>query len=179
MRMDAGLDTGPIYVQFQCDITPEDTTNTLLHKMADKAAEELPDFLVALEKQLIAPVPQNDMHASEAHKIRKEEGCIHWKESAEHIERMIRAFDPWPGVHSFYQGERIRFLSAQVLPLTSGKPGEILRFEADGLDIACGKDLLRVQALQMPGKNPLPISALVNGYHDFFALGDFFVETMN
>lgn len=180
MRMDAGLDTGPVYVQFQCNITPEDTSTTLLNTMAHKAAEELPDFLVALEQELISPVPQNDSHASQAHKILKEEGCVQWKESAEHMERMIRAFDPWPGVHSFYQGERIRLLRAQVLPDNGGgKPGQIMQFAAEGLDIACGKGLLRVQALQMPGKNPLPTSALVNGYHDFFAVGDFFVETLN
>lgn len=180
MQMDAGLDTGPVYVQFQCDITPEDTSVTLLNTMANKAAEELPDFLVALEQQLIAPIRQNDSHASQAHKILKEEGCVHWEASAEHIERMIRAFDPWPGVHSFYQGERLRLLRAEALPNHGdGKPGQIIQFAADGLDIACGKGILRVKALQMPGKNPLPTSALVNGYHDFFAVGDFFVETLN
>lgn len=176
MHMDAGLDTGPVYVQFQCDITPEDTSTSLLAKMIHKAAEELPDFLNAIEQELITPIPQNDSHASFAHKILKHEGCVPWKKSAEHIERMIRAFDPWPGVYTFYQGERLRLLRAQVLSVNEGNPGEILRFAAEGLDVACGKGVLRVQLLQMPGKNPLPTSALINGYHDFFTIGDYFVE---
>lgn len=176
MRMDAGLDTGAIYITMPCEITENDSSPTLLEKMGVLACAQLPEFLKLLEQGEITPVPQNDAHASQAAKILKEEGNIAWKQSAEHIVRMIRAFDPWPGAHSFYAGERIRFIKAEALPAVAGHPGQIIRFEAGGLDIVCGKGLLRVHVLQMPGKTPLSTIVLINGYRDFFSAGQSFSE---
>lgn len=164
MQMDVGLDTGDMLLKVTTPINPNDTGGTVHDRLADLGGEAIVEALATLTKDELAGEPQHDDHACYAHKLSKEEGHIDWTRSAPEIERLIRAFNPWPGTFTDLGDQRIRIHQAQALEQGSDHaPGTVLRRERDGIDIACGDGTLRVTSVQLPGTRALSVSDLING----------------
>ena len=165
MKMDAGLDTGPILSQRALTIADDETAESLHDRLALLAAELLIETLPAYLDDRIQPRPQDDSQATYAPMIKKEEGQIDWTQAALVIERQIRAFTPWPGTFSTWKTQPIRILRAQV---GSGHadPGQIT--ERDGLTaVGTSEGLLVLQRVQLAGRKALSIDEFLRGHADF------------
>ena len=104
MRMDEGMDTGPVLAQTECSIAPDDTTGSLTAKLARKGARLLIQTLPGWLDGEIQPQPQDDAQATYCRPLDKADGHLDWTRPAAHLERQIRACDPWPGTHTTWQG---------------------------------------------------------------------------
>ena len=113
---------------------------------------------------------QDDALATYAHKLNKDEARIDWTRPAVELERLIRAFNPWPVCHSMLDGESVKVLAAN-LSTGQGAPGEILSASKDGLVVACGDQALSLTRLQLPGGKALSFSDLFNSRREKFAAG--------
>ena len=158
IKIDEGLDTGDIVFIDEIKIKKKDTQDTLSNNLAELGARNLSKFLKKFEYKFEL-IKQRDELASYANKILKSETRINWNESAELIERKIRAFNPKPGAWFEMNGKRIKVFEAEVSN-GHGKPGEILN---DEFEIACGKDSLNLKALQKEGKNKSDIESFLLG----------------
>ncbi|MEY4588574.1 MAG: hypothetical protein RL497_650 [Pseudomonadota bacterium] len=167
MQMDAGLDTGPMLHVTPCPILPSDTAASLHDRLAAMGPDALLEVLGQLAQGTAVPQVQPDAGVTYAHKLTKEEAAIRWSDRAEHIQRRIRAFNPVPMAYFCLGTERVRVLGAEVVDGPASTPGEILRIDANGLLVACGAGCLLIHHLQLPGKNPVAVKALVNGSHPF------------
>lgn len=167
MKMDAGLDTGPMLSQRDIVLAPDETGESLHDKLSVLGAELLIDTLPAYFDGTLAPQAQDDSLATLAPRIAKEEGRIDWSQPAISIERTVRAFKPWPGTYTLWQGQPLKILWGTVATHAGcGAIGEVVR--ADGLPcIVTGDGLFCPTQVQMAGKNPVSIDAFVNGYPDF------------
>ena len=164
MRMDVGLDTGDMLLKVTTPITSEDTGGSLHDRLAELGGQAILDALTQLNAGELHGEPQNDDEANYAHKLSKEEGHIDWSQSARAIERLIRAFNPWPGTYTDLGDQRVRIHHAEAMADTASKPpGTVVRRERDGVDIACGEGVLRVTSVQLPGSRAQSVSDLING----------------
>ncbi|MEG1082522.1 MAG: methionyl-tRNA formyltransferase, partial [Pseudomonas sp.] len=108
--------------------------------------------------------------ATYAHKLNKDEARLDWSRPAVELERLIRAFNPWPICHSSLNGEALKVLAAS-LSTGTGAPGEIIGASKDGLIVACGQQALCLTRLQLPGGKALSFSDLFNSRREKFAVG--------
>lgn len=155
MRMDEGLDTGPILLREEVPIGPETTAATLQQTLAPLGARLV---LQALAEDPPA-VPQPDAGVTYAAKLTRADGRIDWTRDAEAIERQIRAYDPWPGAMTQLGAETLKILAARPVGGT-GAPGTVLD---DQLTIACGRDALRLLRVQRAGRAAMPAEAFLRG----------------
>lgn len=164
MQMDAGLDTGDMLLKEATPVRPDDTGGSLHDRLAEMGGKAIIKALASLAKGELIGEAQNGDDANYAHKLSKEEGHIDWTRSAPEIERLIRAFNPWPGTFTDLGDQRIRIHHAEALAQSSDKPpGTVLRREREGIDIACGAGTLRVTSVQLPGTRALSVNDLING----------------
>ena len=162
MYMDEGLDTGDILLQCKIDILPNDMGGSLHDRLAQMAPQPLLESLELLAAGNAPRSPQDNTRATYAPKLKREHGQIDWSESAEAIERKIRAFDPWPGAFMKVGGQNLKIFSASVVGL-NGKPGEILRSEK-GLVIAGDKNALSLDEVQLEGKRRMSAAEFLRGH---------------
>jgi methionyl-tRNA formyltransferase len=165
MHMDEGLDTGDVLLQRQIDIRPNDTGGSLHDRLAQIAPEALLHSLRLLVEGSAPRIPQDNSLATYAPKLKREDGKIDWSETAEIIERKIRAFNPWPGAFMTISidGERnLKIFSATVVDL-AGTRGEILRSQNE-LIVAAGKGALSLREVQLEGKRRMNASEFLRGY---------------
>ena len=167
MRMDEGLDTGPILSQAQQPIAPDDTTGSLTAKLADLGAELLLETLPRWLSGQIEPQIQDDTLATYCGGLRKADGHLDWSRSVRYLDRQIRACDPWPGAYTRWQGQRLKVLRARPHPgwCEDGQPGEVVETEA-GLGVVTGEGLLELVEVQPAGKKPMPAAAFAHGQRD-------------
>ncbi|SOB77307.1 methionyl-tRNA formyltransferase [Marinobacter sp. LV10R510-11A] len=164
MQMDKGLDTGAMLLKTQTTIESTDTGGSLHDRLADMGGSAVVDALNLLEKDELGGEVQNSEQACYAHKLTKEEGHVDWALSASTIERLVRAFNPWPGTYTDLEQQRLRIHEANATDENSQKPaGTVLRREREGIDIACGTGTLRVTRLQLPGSRAQSVNDLING----------------
>ena len=151
-------------MQRELAIAPEDNSETLHDRFGHMAAEWVPEILQGLREETIQALPQEETLATECGKITKEDGAIHWQETANMIHNRIRAYQPWPGAY-FPLGEKgnLKVLQAQTEEGV-GKPGELLELRGEGPLIACGERALRLLWVQPPGKKPMDGKSFLNGY---------------
>lgn len=163
MRMNAGLDTGPILLQETVAITPADTAGSLHDSLSQLGAATLLRALEGVENGSLEPRPQSAEGVTYAAKIDKSEATIDWTRSAEEIARKVRAFDLWPIAETQLDGEQVRIHKAAVaseaeLPAgPAAVPGTLTVTRGGGVVVACGTGALNLIQVQRPGK--LPISA--------------------
>ncbi|MDX1400309.1 MAG: methionyl-tRNA formyltransferase [Kiloniellales bacterium] len=161
MAMEEGLDSGPVYMRIPVPIGPETTARDLHDALSEAGARAMVDTLARIASDPdLKPEPQDASAATYADKLNKDEGRMDWRMSAGDLERRLRAFTPWPGVWFEVEGEKIKVLSAQVLP-GDGRPGEVLD---DRLTIACANGALRLLELQRAGKKAMPSDAFLRGF---------------
>ena len=162
MYMDEGLDTGDILLQRDVEIMPNDTGGSLHDRLAQIAPESLLQSLRLLAAGKAPRIPQDNARATYAPKLKREHGQINWSESAEAIERKIRAYNPWPGTFMRVDGQNLKVFSASVVDL-SGEPGEVLRNDKD-LIVAAGKGALSLAEVQLEGKRRMSAAEFVRGH---------------
>lgn len=172
MRMEKGLDTGPVLLSQKLDIGDDETAGELHDRLAELGAQTLSDGL-GLWRAGIRPVaqPQPEAGVTYAHKIEKHEAKLDWSQSASTLANKVRAFNPWPIAEGEVAGERVRIHSAAALPLAHrAAPGTLLVAGRDGIDIACGEGALRIRLLQRDGGKPIAAADYVNARRDLKTL---------
>ncbi|MGH8352763.1 MAG: methionyl-tRNA formyltransferase [Pseudomonas sp.] len=168
MQMEAGLDTGPMLLKVHTPIGSEDTGGSLHDRLAELGSKALVQAIAGLAAGSLVGEVQDDALASYARKLNKDEARLDWSRPAVELERLIRAFNPWPICHSTLNGEPLKVLAAS-LGEGQGQPGQILAASKDGLSLACGQGALRLTRLQLPGGKPLAFSDLFNSRREQFA----------
>jgi methionyl-tRNA formyltransferase len=164
MRMEAGLDTGPVYLRRELRIDPGETGGSLHDKLASLGAQALIEALPGIAAGSLVPWPQNPALATYAHKLDKSEARIEWTQPALAIERQVRAFDPWPVAQTSLQGETLRIWSARAVDGWSAgaAPGEVVAADKTGIAVAAGAGALLITRLQPPGKRPMAAGDFLN-----------------
>jgi methionyl-tRNA formyltransferase len=165
MKMDAGMDTGPIMAVARTPICDEDNAETIHDRLAILGAgllvEKLPEYLSGGLK----PTPQPD-GATHARKISKEDGRLNWNEPARALWNRVRALTPWPGTFTFMRAEpkavMLKVWKAKPV-LARGTPGEVLAVEQEGIFVGCGTDALQLIEVQREGGKRLSAHDFVLG----------------
>jgi methionyl-tRNA formyltransferase len=165
MKMDAGLDTGPMLTQRSIVLAANETGESLHDKLAILGAELLIDTLPGYFSGVIQPHAQDEAGVTYAPQIKKEDGHIDWTQDATSIERLVRAFTPWPGTQTTWKGQILKIHSGKV---ANGKaePGEVLD-TAEGIAVGTGEGLFVLQEIQLAGRKTMPVSEFVKGQADF------------
>ena len=165
MLMDSGLDTGPVLASASCRIEPDDTAGRLHDRLAHMGARLLEDNLVRIAKGELESRSQDDSQACYAKKVEKDEALIDWAMSADHIERQVRAFNPWPIAETSYAGRQLRIWEAHgVVRVTTQPPGSVLSAGKHGIDVACGAGVLRIKAVQLAGARQVSAADFINAH---------------
>ena len=170
MQMEKGLDTGPVLLRAATPISDEDTGGSLHDRLATLGSQAVVEAVTKLAAGELRGEVQDDSLATYAHKLNKDEARLDWSRPAVELERLVRAFNPWPICHSTLNGEPLKVLAA-TLGEGSGQPGQILAASKDGLTVACGEGALRLTRLQLPGGKPLNFADLYNSRREQFAPG--------
>jgi len=170
MRMEAGLDTGPMLLKVTTPITAQDTGGSLHDRLAEMGPPAVIQAIAGLAAGTLQGEVQDDSLATYAHKLNKDEARIDWSRPAVELERLVRAFNPWPICHSTLNGEALKVLAA-TLADGKGTPGEIIGASKEGLLVACGEQALCLARLQLPGGKALNFSDLYNSRREKFSLG--------
>jgi len=169
IRMDEGLDTGPVYVQQSIVIRPDETGATLHDRLAGLGAEMLGQHLDDILTNRLEPSPQDETLATYAPMIKKEDGAIDWTQSSQKIDRHIRAMTPWPSAFTSWQSKRLKVLSAESIHDTSlpaGQPGEVVEFS--GMTVVLARESgIYLKKVQLAGKRPSLIGDFLRGRPDF------------
>lgn len=185
MRMGRGLDSGPMLLEAQIPIGPDDTSIDLAPKLASLGAELVVETLDRLAEGTLEAREQDPEQATFAPKIEKSDGEIDWTQPAQQIYDRWRAFQPWPGLHSELDGRPVKIVAGRpkrgsegtptdgaigdaapgtILGLAEGKGSADDGDRAPTMDVACGGDtIFSVERLQRPGKKPLAAADFVNG----------------
>lgn len=165
MQMNAGLDTGDILQLASCPVTGEDTGGSLHDRLAEIGASAILKTLEELDSGKIKPITQDDSLATYAHKLDKKEALINWQNSAPEIERLIRAFNPWPVAFTYLNEKTLRIWQAQALTQNSDlKAGTVISCDKKGINISCGTGVLRLLKLQPAGSKTMDVAAFMNGH---------------
>ena len=164
MQLDAGLDTGPMLLERARPIGSQDTAGDLHDALAELGAAALLEALDGLAAGTLKPRAQPAEGVSYAPKIEKSESPLDWSVSAIHLDRKIRAFNPWPVAETRFAGESLRVLRARIAEPVGAHdaPGTLLGIAEDGLRVACGEGVLAVRELQRAGKRPVSARDFAN-----------------
>ncbi len=153
MQMNEGLDTGDILISREVEIEKKETGGSLFDKLEETGGSLIIDAVDAIEQGKLSPVKQDDEKASYAGIIKKERGRIDFAGKAEEIERLIRAFDPWPSAYTSFSGKTLKLWKADVVDnAVSAAPGTVIRVTKDTFTVACGSGALVIKELQLEGK---------------------------
>ncbi|NTU98807.1 methionyl-tRNA formyltransferase [Candidatus Falkowbacteria bacterium] len=164
MKMDKTLDTGPIINQAKINLEPDETPSTLAKKLSDLGASILTTTLKKFISGEFKAVPQNNSFSSYVKMLTKDDGRIDWNDSAENIERKVRAMMPWPGAWTTWDGQTLKItaVNKEIRRIEQYRPGEA--FSDHGkLAIQCGIDALVVERLQLEGKSVMGSEEFLRG----------------
>jgi len=164
MRMQKGLDTGPVYLRQATPIGPLETGGELTERLSGMGAQLLGDGLGLLRIGLLPGAQaQDETGATYAHKVEKSEARLDWAMPAEALANKVRAFNPWPIAEAMLDGERVRIHGAIAVPGGEGAtPGSIVGAGREGLDVATGSGLLRIRVLQREGGKAITAADYLN-----------------
>jgi methionyl-tRNA formyltransferase len=165
MKMDAGLDTGPILMQRSIQLMPDETGQSLHDKLSIIGGELLLETLPGYLNGTIKPQPQDESLVTYAPQLQKEEGQIDWKQSAQAIERLVRAFTPWPGTYTGWNDQQLKIHSG-TFGSGSTKPGLVIQHNGR-VAIGTGEGLFYPTRVQLAGRTALTIEDFVKGRADF------------
>jgi len=163
IRMDAGMDSGPILAQEALPLSGQERQGELSVRLAEMAADLLRRTLPAWLAGEIVPRPQEEERATYCRPLRKEDGQVDWTRPAVYIERMVRAYDPWPGTYTFLRGRRLYIWRATALPETLPGPPGTIHLDGRRLLVATGEGCLSLEEVQGEGKRRLPIEEFLLG----------------
>lgn len=172
MLMDKGLDTGPVLARAQIPIAGMDTSGTLASKLSRIGAQLLLEVLPRWLKRELTPRPQDEALASYYRPISKEAGEIDWQLAATSIWRRVRAYSPWPGCYTSWQGKRLKIIEAVPLPGEEGvRVGQVVALAggeaAPAFGVTTGEGILGVLKLQLAGKRVTGAADFLRGQRGF------------
>jgi len=140
-------------------LSTTETAGSLHNQLSELAAEPLIETLNNLPNYLENAESQDDRLATYAPKIKKEDAQINWSESADIIDRKIRAYHPWPVAYSSTQGETMRIQKAHIIEHTSKQsPGTVVEISRNNIIVAAGTHLIAIEQIQFPGGKPISVS---------------------
>jgi len=160
MRMEAGLDTGPVLLERRMPIGDEDTTGSLTDRLGDLGAAAVVEALAGIES--LVATPQRPDGVTYAQKISRAEARIDWTRSPIEIDRQVRAFNPAPGAESQLLGSPLKIWRARPVA-GSGFPGRVLQFRDSQLVVACGNGALELLEIQRPGARRMGVPEFLRG----------------
>jgi methionyl-tRNA formyltransferase len=165
MRIDAGLDTGPMLLKYETEIGPDETAPELTARLAENGAPLIAETLRGLENGTISATPQDGSQATLAPPLKKEDGRIDWWLSARKIYNRIRGMQPWPGAFTAFRGKSCQIWGKPLKPVAAGgMPGIMLPTKEDGLLVICGgASVLRVEQVQLEGRRRVSAQEFANG----------------
>lgn len=167
MRMEQGLDTGPVYAVTDVKIGARETAGELERRLASEGAGLLIQTLPDILNGAIVPVSQSDAEATYARRIAKTDALIDWSTSAAEIDRHIRAYNPWPVAYTLLGDLRLRCWAGSPLARPSdsaAEPGTVVAAGDAGIDVQTGDGILRLSELQLPGKRRMNAREFANGH---------------
>ena len=170
MLLDAGVDTGPVLLRRSIALTDEETTGSLTVKLADLGAQALLEALPLWIAGKIDAEPQDEQLASHTRMLKKEDGSIDWNQAAAVLARKIRAYQPWPGAYTYWQGKLLKIIAAMPVASetdTEATPGTISIHAEAGhklLAVTTGSGLLLIKQLQLEGKKAVSADDFLRGY---------------
>ena len=169
MRMDVGLDTGPVFLEKIVPILPEDTGGSLHDRLAVEGGAALLQVLDELAAGTARSTPQREEGLTYAAKIDKSEALVDWWQPAAEIERKVRAFNPWPVAETRLEGEQLRIYRASVsgdFPQpgrsAAAEAGTIVAVHDNSIIVSCGTGALAMSEVQRPGRRPVAAKDLIN-----------------
>ena len=172
MQMDVGLDTGDMLKIATLPIEATDTSASMYEKLAELGPQALVECLTDIANGDAVPVKQDGEQANYAKKLSKEEARINWNDDAAHIERCVRAFNPWPMSHFEALENNIKVWQSRIDEQTSDKPaGTILQADKTGIYVATGNGVLVLEQLQVPGKKAMAVQDILNSRANWFEVG--------
>lgn len=166
MIMDEGVDTGPILLQRETEILPEENAEELERRLSVVGGELLIETLNGLLSGTIKPRAQDHENASYARFIKKEDGRIEWDMDAEAIHNRIRGLQPWPGAYTNLADKTLKIYRSKIVDRESSSilPGTVIEACKEGLKIATGKGIISILEIQREGKRRLPIFEFLKGF---------------
>lgn len=171
MKMDAGLDTGPILAKKKVKLTKDETASSLHDRLAELGATLLIKTLKKYLKGRLKPKKQRDRYASYVKMLKKEDGHINWHNNAEEIERLTRAFNPWPGAYGYLNDEGLKINSVlfklwavrpKPLKINKYKVGQLFLHDS-ALAVQCGQNALVIIKLQLEGRKVMEVDSFLRG----------------
>ena len=171
MQLDEGMDSGPIIAQQETTIGVNETAEDLTVRLFEMGARLLADALPKLRAGEVAPVPQSEADATITRLFRREDGEIDWARPAHHIARQIRAYHPWPGTFTHWNGKQLKVHQASPLnndeDFATGTVLEIDQGIGQGIGVATGDGILLLQRVQPEGRQAMDIGDFTRGYRGF------------
>ncbi|MEW5717775.1 MAG: methionyl-tRNA formyltransferase [Chloroflexota bacterium] len=169
------MDTGDILAQASVPLGDEDTTETMMARLAVLGADLYADTVARWLRGEIVPRKQDHTQATWCDRMTKAQGKIDWTQPAEKIARQVRAYQPWPLAYTFWRGQQLNILNARALNVAqdSATPGQVIQLDA-GIVVATGNELILLRQVQLSGKRALPIADFARGARGFVGsvLGD-------
>jgi methionyl-tRNA formyltransferase len=171
MLLDEGMDTGPVLARLQIPVAGTDTADTLAAKLSRLGAQLLLEVLPRWLGGELTPRPQDESLASYCPPISKEAGEIDWQLAATSIWRRVRAYSPWPGSYTSWQGKRLKIIEAVPLPGEAGtRAGQVVTLSGGGgaaFGVATGEGVLGILRLQLGGRRMMGAADFLRGQRGF------------
>ncbi len=164
MLMNEGMDTGPILRRRETPILPDETTESLTHRLARIGAEILPETIHDFVMGIVSPLPQDDRQATAAPPLKKSDGRIDWQKPAVAIERQIRAMIPWPSAFTRVAGRTLKIYRAAVIEAISSLPPGHGKVDDNAWIVNTGRGALSLLEIQMEGKKRMAIRDFLKGF---------------
>ena len=164
MHLVEKMDAGPIFLQREISVAPDDTTASLQAKLAPEGAELLMETIAGIKAANITPRAQNESEATYAPILKKEDGLIDWSLSASAIERRVRGLNPWPSAYTHLAGNLLKIHRARVVEMEQeAAPGEVVKADKDGLWVATGAGALILEEVQLENRKRMTAGEFLNG----------------
>jgi methionyl-tRNA formyltransferase len=165
MRMDEGLDTGPVIAQHRVPMDARETAGSLHDRLAALGARAIVETLTRLDRgEELVSVDQDAHLATYAAKVERDEAVIDWQADASAVDRAVRAFDPWPGAQTSLGGAPLKIWKAFPLRGRFGSPGTVVQVDRSGIVVACGDGALAITELQQAAGRRMAACAFLAGH---------------
>ena len=168
MQMEQRMDAGDIWVQTRCEIDAQETAQSLHDKLAVLSATSLLEAIKIIASGEFARQPQDESRATYCSKLRKQDGCIDWAENTTEILRKIRAFYPWPGAYTVFQGRRLaitRAVAGEMKPSAGVEPGTVIKADKGGIVVTTGDHSVCIKELIPAGAKLMQAANFANSNH--------------
>jgi len=165
MMMDEGMDTGDILLQKSVLIEEDETSDTLHEKLAVLGSQLLLETVERMKAGDLRATPQDHSKATYAPLLKKADGRIDWGKEAIEIHRQVRAFNPWPGAFTEWEGRSLKIYRGETREGTSvGRAGTVLWVGSDFIEVGTGKDSFLMREVQLEGKKRMHVQDLLSGH---------------